>query len=410
MTTPTATPEQSYSPSGSSTGPFATVFGYESSSQVGVSTIDADEVKTALTLGVDFTVAATGGDSLANGGDVTLVSDAVPSGGWAGGRVAIERLTPAEQDLDLPNDEGLQPEDIEDALDKLMRIVQELRAGLLRSLKVNIGETSIPTVAELIQTIINQIVALLEGSEVEQTVIDAVLNNLATIIAAAAAELQAIIDAMAAAALALVPIVYATDGGAANAIELTLDPPSVEADLAEGFTVIVKVAADTTGATTIEVDGFGPFDVKYCTGEALQAGALQAAGTYLLAMTAASTFQVVGMSPAPEDPVIVEPDIGFDYTFGDPTIIYHPPQGSFRLVEIHKVVAVATDAVETESFGVTFAEAPHVHVTSRSQAAPGSGTRMNAWSAKPLSTSTFEIRNDANACDFDCHIVGKVAV
>jgi hypothetical protein len=238
MTTATATPSVALEPSGANVGPFATTFVYAAPSELAVEIIDADGVVTELVLGTDFTEAALSGNRLLYGGEITLELASIPGGDWGSGdtqqRLTMERLTVAEQTTDFPNAEGFQPEDTGDAVDKLTRIVQELRAGLERSLQVNIGD-ELPTLAELIETITNQIVAALEGEDLDAVVVAAVLANLATIIAAAAAELQDLIDAMEAAALALVPIVYATDGGAANAIELTLDPAPVEADLARGL-------------------------------------------------------------------------------------------------------------------------------------------------------------------------------
>jgi hypothetical protein len=69
---------------------------------------------------------------------------------------------------------------------------------------------------------------------------------------------------------------YAVDTGATNAIVVNLSPAPVA--LTDGMLVRVLMASGNNGATTIAVNGFGPFGVRGLAGTALQGGELALGG------------------------------------------------------------------------------------------------------------------------------------
>lgn len=138
--TPTTTPETVFAPAGTATGPFATDFGLESADQLVVSVLTGEGAFTRLTPLTDYAVAAVAGDMLAHGASVTLSAGAVPSGGWAGGRLVLERRSAFNQLQDFNDDSGFAPADTGRGLDRLTRQTQELRASLSRALSVLPGD------------------------------------------------------------------------------------------------------------------------------------------------------------------------------------------------------------------------------------------------------------------------------
>lgn len=411
-TTPAQTPSVAYTPSGSTTGPFTTPFGLEDSSQLTVFIISTTGVATALTITTDYTVSAVDGDMLANGASVTLEAGAVPDGGWAGARLALLRVTPTDQLTDYDDDSGFQPTDVEYDLNKIMRILQEHGGLLARAVLVQVGDTA-GSYGDIIQDIINQIIQLLEGEDLNQTVIDAVLANLTQIINLAATELQALINALEAQALALVPIVYATDVGEVNDIVLVLDPAPVEADLAEGFTTIVKMANANTGATSITVNDFGPFDVVFASGEALESGTLKADGSYLMAQVDADTFQLVGVNkPAAIEAGDVDFGLTYDYATNKRVVRKDPAVGGFQWVEVHGTVTVNTDEQLEVTLPISFANANQRYVSagSNSTGPPGAGVKLGEAAAYFTAANKIKVSNDQPTCEVTYFARGKVAV
>jgi hypothetical protein len=125
MTTPAAPSVTRYSLTGSAVGPFATQWRYEASAEVVVTIADADDTETLLTAGSDYTLTAS--EPLNTGGAVTLQVGTVPGGGWpAGARLVLRRRTARTQPLALPDVGGHKPFATERALDRIVRMIQEL--------------------------------------------------------------------------------------------------------------------------------------------------------------------------------------------------------------------------------------------------------------------------------------------
>jgi len=118
--------QSAYALAGTNLGPFATVFPYEQPSDVEV-WLFTGAAWTAVE-GADFTLAATGGDSLANGGTVTLNPALLPgAGAWvAGSAVALVRATSADQPSAFGEAMGFSPAASEAALDHVARQAQDL--------------------------------------------------------------------------------------------------------------------------------------------------------------------------------------------------------------------------------------------------------------------------------------------
>jgi len=95
-----------------------------------------------------------------------------------------------------------------------------------------------------------------------------------------------------------------TDTGTANALVLTLDPvPQTFADLLGTSLRIKKSAAANTGATTLNVNGFGVFNVLHADGSALGSGELPANGWFNV-IVGAGSFTLSSVSAAPNNSVV----------------------------------------------------------------------------------------------------------
>ena len=87
---------------------------------------------------------------------------------------------------------------------------------------------------------------------------------------------------------------WAQDTGAANALVVTLTPAPTS--LSPGFEVRVKIAANNTGATTINVNGLGAKSLLRPTGTALQSGDIKAGSVVSLTYDGTSFFlQTIGV-------------------------------------------------------------------------------------------------------------------
>jgi hypothetical protein len=141
MTVAPATCETVYQLNGANLGPFATGFPYEDQADVAVF-VDMATGPIQLSIGVGYTLVATGGDSLANGGAVTLaagVLGALPS--WpTGSRIILDRATPEDQEAALGEASAFQPTDYEAALDHLARQVQDLKMLFGRTISGDPGD------------------------------------------------------------------------------------------------------------------------------------------------------------------------------------------------------------------------------------------------------------------------------
>jgi hypothetical protein len=71
-------------------------------------------------------------------------------------------------------------------------------------------------------------------------------------------------------------VTYASAGGTANALTVTLSP--APAAYVEGMHIALKIASTNTGATTVNVNGLGVKAIKRLAGEALLSGDLQSGG------------------------------------------------------------------------------------------------------------------------------------
>jgi hypothetical protein len=98
-----------------------------------VTLLAADKItETVKVLGTDYTV--TGVDN-PNGGQITMV---VPPA--AGEELVITRAVPLEQEIDLQNRRAVNPETLEEGLDRLTQIAQDQQQQLDRSIKVDLYE------------------------------------------------------------------------------------------------------------------------------------------------------------------------------------------------------------------------------------------------------------------------------
>ena len=144
MTVQPVVTETVYALTGTTLGPFNTVWPYNAPSDVNVSLSYAANYGAgqwrSLTQGVDYTLTAYN-PSLNNGGYVTLASSVMdPSGSWqAGAQVILYRVTPKSQPSSFGEAVGFSPQASEQALDNVERQVQELGAQVSRSLRVNPG-------------------------------------------------------------------------------------------------------------------------------------------------------------------------------------------------------------------------------------------------------------------------------
>ncbi|WP_436355682.1 hypothetical protein [Brevundimonas sp. CEF1] len=147
----TTTPSPSINvivPTGMSTGPWTTGWTYASSDDVWIY-IETDGVAGPdLVLDADFTLTAANPQE--NGGAVTLMPGALPAGGWVAGkhRLILRRWTGRRQSVALPDAEGHKPRATELALDRQMRIAEELSDELDLAVVVPPGATP-PSPADL---------------------------------------------------------------------------------------------------------------------------------------------------------------------------------------------------------------------------------------------------------------------
>lgn len=125
--------------SGTTTGPFPTGWKYNAAEDVRAYLELEGLRQPDLEAGVDYTL--TGATPTVDGGTVALDAALVPADGWAeGDRLVLYRRTAKRQALALPDTEGHKPRSTEQALDKLMRSVEETADGLDLTLKVTAGE------------------------------------------------------------------------------------------------------------------------------------------------------------------------------------------------------------------------------------------------------------------------------
>lgn len=127
-------------PTGSSTGPWSTVWLFGDVAEVAVWLAlpgeDAEPLDAA-----DITVTAP--SPLENGGMVEIAADLVPEGGWASGtRLWLVRQTPTGQAFDIDISGRVPLKTIERAIDRVSRQVQDLWRELGRALKVGMGLTA----------------------------------------------------------------------------------------------------------------------------------------------------------------------------------------------------------------------------------------------------------------------------
>ena len=151
MTTSPAPTITVLSPSGSDTGPFNTDWTYASSDDVWVY-IETDGVPGPdLVEDVDYDLFA--GQPEISGGSLTLRPAAVPVGGWVPAgpgetRLIIRRWTVRRQAVALPDAEGHKPRATEKALDRAMRIAEEVSDELDLTVRVSPG-MPVPSPADL---------------------------------------------------------------------------------------------------------------------------------------------------------------------------------------------------------------------------------------------------------------------
>lgn len=138
-------------PEGTATGPWPTGWTYAEPDDVWVYIETDGEPGPDLVLDVDYTLS--GSDPRENGGEVTLSPAAVPVGGWRSNepgqtRLIIRRWTARRQGTALPDVEGHRPRATEMALDRAMRIAEELTDQLSLAVVVTPGGTP-PSAADM---------------------------------------------------------------------------------------------------------------------------------------------------------------------------------------------------------------------------------------------------------------------
>ncbi|WP_312599295.1 hypothetical protein [Brevundimonas sp.] len=149
-TTPTPTITV-LTPTGDETGPFSTVWPYVSPDDVWVFIETGGVPGPDLVENVDYTLTSAGPE--ATGGEVTLTPAAVPAGGWVADgpgatRLILRRWTARRQSTALPDAEGHKPRATERALDRAMRIAEEISDEQDLAIKVAPGQTP-PTAKEV---------------------------------------------------------------------------------------------------------------------------------------------------------------------------------------------------------------------------------------------------------------------
>lgn len=146
----TTTPSPSINvivPTGTAVGPWTTGWTYSTADDVWIYIETDGEPGPDLIDGVDYTL--TGATPEVNGGSVTLAGPTVPEGGWtASHRIILRRWTVRRQGVALPDTEGHKPRATEKALDRAMRIAEEVSDDLDLTVKVAPGQTP-PSAADL---------------------------------------------------------------------------------------------------------------------------------------------------------------------------------------------------------------------------------------------------------------------
>jgi hypothetical protein len=150
LTVAPAYTETIYALTGSTLGPFQTVFTYEDDSDVLV-WVDLGAGPVLQASGLGYTLTDNGGDSLDNGGQVMLLA-AVLDGAlvWpANSQITLDRATAQSQPSALGEAIGFSPQAYEDALDHVDRQVQDAGALQARNLRGQPGDvfTALPTAA-----------------------------------------------------------------------------------------------------------------------------------------------------------------------------------------------------------------------------------------------------------------------
>jgi len=140
MTISTTTIKNSYSGDGSTTA-FTYTFKITDQDDIDVIIRSANGTETTKTITTHYTVSGVGN---AGGGTITFTSGNIPTNTET---VLLRRSTPQTQGVDLIENDPLNADTLEDALDKLTSISQELQEQLDRSLKVS--RTATLTTAEI---------------------------------------------------------------------------------------------------------------------------------------------------------------------------------------------------------------------------------------------------------------------
>lgn len=122
------------------TGPFAFEFKVFAATDIEVTRADLLNNNTVLTLGADYTVALNSNQDAFPGGSITLTSALA-----AGFRLVITGKLPYQQSTQLPNGGNYNARVVEQALDKIVVQVQQLKEGLDRSLRLAVtsGDASV---------------------------------------------------------------------------------------------------------------------------------------------------------------------------------------------------------------------------------------------------------------------------
>lgn len=143
MTVAVENPDTIYSPTGTATGPFATVWSYAAATEV-VVLIETDGVEGApLAAGTGYTLVSTPRGAGGYTGAVTLTASGRPVNGWQVGatqRLVVRRRTRDAQDQPFGQVDGFRPPTSEAAWDADARRSQEHRAGYARAVKAPAGE------------------------------------------------------------------------------------------------------------------------------------------------------------------------------------------------------------------------------------------------------------------------------
>ena len=138
MTISTTTIKNSYSGDGSTTA-FTYTFKITDQDDIDVIIRSANGTETTKTITTHYTVSGVGN---AGGGTITFTSGNIPTNTET---VLLRRSTPQTQGVDLIENDPLNADTLEDALDKLTSINQELQEEVNRSIKISITNTMTST-------------------------------------------------------------------------------------------------------------------------------------------------------------------------------------------------------------------------------------------------------------------------